>query len=444
MRAALLLLLVPALASADDGDELDVHGSVDEPLHQSHLIPITETVAIEVAIQLAAQLSGAEWAKISPSTMRDNLTASWVVDEDPFTIDQLGHPVQGALPFLAARSMGHGFWVSAAYSTVASFGWELLAENEPPSLNDQITTPIAGSLVGESFHRMSRALRAGNPGIVRKGAATLLDPVGAFNRGVFGKAWRDRVPPSYYAHLGVGWERVSGDGAAESATVSDELHLELVLEHGLPGDPDLKLRRPLDHFVLRGAVDLSADNTVGTFDIRGLVLGKRLDSARGFYGIYGLYDYMNPDGVRVSVIGVGPGASVEVAPTDSTYLRGTAVAALVPWGAAGGSSEMQGPPIDYHHGPGAQQILEVEFGRVGGSALRATSRAWEIAGGFVDSGREIITSHTVGGRWALSSSHALGVEGTLMTRSATFDAVPDTNTRTLEARVFYALTASQH
>ena len=350
--------------------------------------------------------------------------------------------------FGAARSSGHRFWVAGLYAFGGSFVWEMLFENEPPSLNDQITTPIAGSLLGETFHRMGRALRDGHPGVVRRTAAALIDPMGELNRQAWGKAWRDDTPWSFYAHLGLGYERVSTSfqGMREGED-QQEFHTELVLQHGLVGDHAFEPRYPYDHFDLRAAVDFGGDHVVANVDVRGLLLADRFGGERfgGLYGLYGTYDYTNQARVRMSAIGVGPGAASELAIGDRGFLRLTAAALIVPWGAGGGDNEEEMEQRDYHRGPGLAQIAEVELGRRGLGSLRATSRAFEIDGTLVDdSGTEIVTNHTAGGLLALARNHAIGIEGTLSTRRATFMGDrADLNDRTVEARVFYALTAGR-
>jgi hypothetical protein len=436
----LALLVTPALAIADPEPV-----TIDEPpAHRSHLIPAMESAVMVISLQLGAQAIGQPWADISTSTMWRNVSGGWVWDEDPFTIDQFGHPYGGAYPFLAARSMGHGFWTSYAYAFGASLAWETLMENEPPSLNDQITTPIAGALIGESLHRIGRALRTGRPTLARAVAAAVLDPVGAFNREVWGRAWRDELPPSYYAHAGLGWDRLTRRYGDRVAADHNQLHAELVLQHGLPGDPDAVPRRPLDHFELRAALDVAREHVVGTLHVRGLLLGQRLawERVSGLWGLYGSYDFLNPDRTRVSAIGIGPGIATELALTPDTYARATGVLSLIPWGAAGGSTEGEKAERDYHRGPGAGQLVELELGWRRRGNLRLSSRAWEIDGTLIGDGRELVTTHTLAARASLSASHAVGVEGTYALRGVKFTSdVMSLLDRSAEVRVFYALTS---
>ncbi len=455
MRHALLVALVvsvPARAIADDAsttaadidaDEVYARWSDDvRPMKKSYSLPFAETLGWELALNGIAQAAGMPWADISASSIRDNLTSSWELDEDAFTINQIGHPYIGAIPFMMARSTGHGFWVSSAYSFGGSLIWEVLLENTTPSLNDQLTTVVAGSFLGESLHRISRALRH-RPTTLRKIAATVLDPVATAHRNTWGKAWRDNLPPSYYAHVGVGWEQLtrtfSGTRAEED---QNQLHAELVLQHGMPADQDFRPRVPFDHFDLRASVDVSREHVVGTLDMRGMLYGGWLSqgSLRGVYGLYGMYDYMNPDRVRVSAIGIGPGIATETALGERSFLRATAVVGLVPWGAAGGSNESE-TMRDYQRGPGLAEILELELGRRGWGEIRATSRAWQIDGTQTGDGREFVSTHTLGGRLAITRNHALGVEGTLSLRDSRF-ALMEATDETLEFRLFYALTSS--
>jgi hypothetical protein len=115
-----------------------------------------------------------------PSTMATNLTSSWVYDNDVFAVNQFAHPYGGAALFLTARSSGLGFWTSAAYGFGGSLLWETLMENEPSSINDQLTTSIAGAFLGEALHRWSRAVLSSDahPSIGRRLLSGVVDPIG--------------------------------------------------------------------------------------------------------------------------------------------------------------------------------------------------------------------------------------------------------------------------
>src|SRR5512140_31516 len=119
-----------------------------------------------------------------------NLTDSkWVVDQDPFGTNQFLHPYGGSIYYGLARSTGLNFWESFGYATAGSLLWELGGETGAPSINDQITTPIGGSFLGEPLFRMASLLLendGGPPGFWRELGAAVISPPTGLNRLVFG------------------------------------------------------------------------------------------------------------------------------------------------------------------------------------------------------------------------------------------------------------------
>ena len=49
----------------------------------------------------------------------------WVVDNDPFDINQFMHPYQGAMYHGFARSAGLNYWESMGYTFAGSVLWEI-------------------------------------------------------------------------------------------------------------------------------------------------------------------------------------------------------------------------------------------------------------------------------------------------------------------------------
>src|SRR4029450_5695331 len=102
-------------------------------------------------------------------TIRRNLRSSWVVDRDPFLVNQLGHPYQGAMYHGFARWAGLNDWEGLGFTFLASAMWEIAGETTPPSRNDQVNTGIGGSFFGEAVFRTA-SLVLGHPGDRRKWA----------------------------------------------------------------------------------------------------------------------------------------------------------------------------------------------------------------------------------------------------------------------------------
>lgn len=74
----------PVIASTDGG-------------HKSYIVPVVEIVAMDAAINLGGRmLMDPATFEITPASIRRNLRGPWVVDDDPFQINQFGHPYQGA------------------------------------------------------------------------------------------------------------------------------------------------------------------------------------------------------------------------------------------------------------------------------------------------------------------------------------------------------------
>lgn len=83
-------------------------------------------------------------------------------DEDDWYLNYLVHPYWGATYYIRARERGfnefHSFLYSAFLSTMYEFGAE--AFFEPPSIQDLIVTPCAGSLLGMYFEKIRERIKA--------------------------------------------------------------------------------------------------------------------------------------------------------------------------------------------------------------------------------------------------------------------------------------------
>jgi hypothetical protein len=83
-------------------------------------------------------------------------------DEDDWYLNYLVHPYWGATYYVRARERGlnkfHSFLYSAFLSTLYEFGAE--AFFEPPSIQDLIVTPCAGSILGMYFENIRGTIKA--------------------------------------------------------------------------------------------------------------------------------------------------------------------------------------------------------------------------------------------------------------------------------------------
>jgi len=185
------------------------------------------------------------------STTWDHIvTEHWVVDQDPFAINQLGHPYQGTMFHGFARSAGLNYWEALLYDNVGSYLWKMGGETDDPSINDQIATGISGSFFGEALFRMASLVLEGDgekPGFWRELGATLLSPSTEINRLSFG----DRFKPVFPSHdpatfwrlrLGVSQNTDMSDQGNSSTIKQNEASMDFSMAYGLPGKPAIPIR----------------------------------------------------------------------------------------------------------------------------------------------------------------------------------------------------------
>ncbi len=108
-----------------------------------------------------------------------------VIDHDFWYINYIGHPYQGGFYFNNLRSQGAGFWTSSAYCLVQSVMWEYVAESifERPSIQDLVTTPIGGVIVGELSHQATLKMRKNGFNLFEKILVCIINPSYPINNG---------------------------------------------------------------------------------------------------------------------------------------------------------------------------------------------------------------------------------------------------------------------
>ncbi|OFZ30061.1 MAG: hypothetical protein A2622_09400 [Bdellovibrionales bacterium RIFCSPHIGHO2_01_FULL_40_29] len=89
---------------------------------------------------------------------KNNIKGGAVVDKDDAFVNYVGHPVSGAAYYMISRNLGYSKLQSFGYSVIMStffweYGFEALAEK--PSIQDLLSTPILGSILGEFFYQWS-------------------------------------------------------------------------------------------------------------------------------------------------------------------------------------------------------------------------------------------------------------------------------------------------
>jgi hypothetical protein len=359
----------PALALPLSWGALAIESAVPrEEAGKSYAIPAAEIVGFDFLLnQFDRHHFGCCEFDSDARSIRRNLRSSWVVDRDPFLVNQLGHPYQGSMYHGFARSAGLGYWESLGYTFAASAMWEIAGETTTPSRNDQINTGIGGSFLGEALFRMAHLVleREGamSPFMREIVAAAISPPVG-FNRLAFGERLGrfSSGDPLYFTRLQVGFSGTAHNDAGFSTTKlrRDEALVDFFIDYGLPGKADYEYRRPFDYFTFQATA--SSANGFENAMTRGLLVGKGYEGRRyrGVWGLYGSYDYFAPQTFRVSSTAAALGTTAQWWATDSVAVLGTGLLGLG-YTAAGSTRPIDDREFHYGVAPQAMFALRVIF-----------------------------------------------------------------------------------
>lgn len=350
----------------------------------NYVLPAIEIVAFDAALQAFDRrfLNDTGAFSVTGASIRRNLRSAWVVDDDLYEINQVGHPYQGSLYHGFARSAGLGYWAASAYTFAGSVLWEIAGETSTPSINDQIASGIAGSFLGEALFRAANLLidKADNrPGVGRMLLVFLVSPPTAANRTVFGDRFDRLMPtrdPMYDARFQAGASR-------------DEALVDLSLDYGLPGTPTYDYRRPFDNFSIE--LILSSASGLESAMTHGLLAGQdyaRGLAIRGVWGLYGSYDYLSPELFRVSTTAVSVGTSLQSWLSESVAVQATAMGGV---GYAAAQNLTAGRA--YHYGVAPQGSFSLRAVAADRVALDVSAREYFVSsiGGLDGRGDDSIT-----------------------------------------------------
>jgi len=388
------------------------------------------------------------WADISIKTLQNNIETGWVWDEDGFDVNQVGHPTQGALVYTAARAQGLSYWESIAYPTLASLIWEVGMENESPSINDMITTPMSGIAFGEIIHRLS-ALTLG-PGhekpLSRQILTGLINPLGyGVNRLIIGKSIHQNFkgqPSNFLSELALG----GGPGYHETSGPDQNvpwrfIRLNLVYGNPLARTVDFK---PFDNFNFVTILNFNRRDYVGEIYASGM-LGKLYsryaEKSKLVIAVFQNYDFMNQDDYKVSSTSVGPGFihiySISPKLTFGTHGNGS----LILMGSAGDIND-DGEARDYHFGQGfsAKFMAKLIWADRGQAYLRLKRYFIYAMEDVHVQGYENINLLTTGGQLKIGKQYGLGLEYMLAARTVSYLDIDrsDTLQRTSSYRFYFS------
>ena len=383
------------------------------------------------------------------STFWDHLVhGGWEFDEGAFDTSQIAHMYSGTIYYGFARSAGLNFWESSAYTFAGSLLWELGGETQPPSVNDQVTSGIAGIFVGEPLFRMASLLLEsgrGKPGFWRELGATVISPSTGFNRLVFGDRFKAVFPsrdPAVFQRVRLGASvntNISDRGGSKSVDRTEATG-DYSMDYGLPGKPKYNYTRPFDYFHFELTGTSNSENRLVNFMTHGLILGKKYEANntyRGVWGLYGNFDYAYLPSFTVWNTAASLGTTAQWWLAPAVALQGTALAGIG-YGWAGNVS--QNSDKDYHYGAAGQGLLSLGliFGDV--AMLDAKGSTYYIG----DLGTNAKESETIGRLNAgltvrIYGHHGLGIQYNAWSRDANFPYRADSHQREGTFSLVYTL-----
>ena len=389
--------------------------------------------------------------RVTSDTVRRNLRSSWVLDRDPFTVNQLGHPYQGSMYHTFARSAGLDYWHGLAYTFIGSAFWEVAGETTPPSRNDQITTGIGGSFLGEALFRMASLVleKEGLNSSWRELVAGGVSPATAFNRQAFGNRFRGIFPshdPAHFTRLQLGFSGTAQDddeALSRTRLRRNEALADFYLEYGLPGKKDYEYTRPFDYFAFQAT--LSSANGFENAMTRGLLKGRTYaegDTLRGVWGVYGSYDYIFPQTFRVSSTALSVGSTAQWQVSDSFILQGTALAGA---GYTAVGSTRSTVDADYHYGLAPQGLAALRLIYKDRAAIDLTAREYFVSkiGAAARGGHENIARIDAAFTWRVLGQHGISIKYLGNFRDAHYPDTGDTSQRRATIGIFYTLLGNE-
>ncbi len=387
---------------------------------KSYWVPASEIFGFDFLLtQFNRHFVDSEAYGSDASSIWDNLNSKWVVDTDPFAVNQFMHPYQGSLYHGFARSAGIGFWGSLGYTTAGSVLWEIAGERTKPSINDQVASGIGGSLLGEPLFRIASLLLesgGGNPSIWRELGAAAISPSIGLNRFAFGSrfdgVFRSHAPAVYtrielgaslnsFVHSNVNRDLEFSGPPIGQKFDRHEADLDFTMAYGLPGKPGYSYKRPFDYFdfEFRASTASIFENILS----RGLLYGTDYavgDNYRGVWGLYGSYDYIAPQVFRVSSTAASVGTTGQLWLSRAVAVQGSALSG-VGYGAAGtirasgigGPAANGGGERDYHYGITPQGLVALRLILGDRASIDMSARDYYVSqfGGTESSGTENIS-----------------------------------------------------
>ncbi len=359
---------LPSGLSRSQNLELKDTLTTEKKAKKNYWLPAVEIIGLNFAVWgYHRYLSGENWSNISWETIKYNFKYGFEWDVDGYLTNQFWHPYHGSNYYNAARSNGLGFWESAPYAFFGSLTWEYFFENERPSYNDIVNTPVTGITLGEISFRVSNLIidesSTGLERVVREFSSTLIDPMQGLNRMIRGEMWKTGTSPEkqdFGVLISLGAHNVFFDNTFNKS--SSYVHLGVDLNYGNQFAISTH-NKPFDFFTLHTDVNIGpGDNIVGIF-ASGVLWDNRIklfDNSKNILGIYKEIDILINTIYKLSATSV-TGQMINTIPLSSnlSMINYIGVSAIL----MGATNSQYASEFgkDYNIGPGASGKIGIKF-----------------------------------------------------------------------------------
>ncbi len=240
-------------------------------------------------------------------------------------------------------------------------------ENQQPSYNDIVNTPVTGITLGEISYRVSNLIidesTTGFERVVREFSSTLIDPMQGLNRMIRGEMWQKVTPQKkhdFNVTISLGAFNVFFNNKFNDSR--SYAHLGFDLNYGNQFSVS-RHKEPFDFFTVHTEINIGpGDNIVGIF-ASGVLWDNRLklfDNSKNILGIYKEVDIIINTIYKLSATSV-TGQMINTIPLSSnlSMVNFIGVSAILMGATNSQYSSVYGK--DYNIGPGASAKIGIKF-----------------------------------------------------------------------------------
>jgi len=416
----------------------------DATVEKDFIIPAFEVISINFGVWAYNKyLTKEGWSDIGFNTMKSNIETGFQWDNDGFLMNQFAHPYHGSQYFSAARSNGLSFWESQPYAFGGSLMWELFMENEAPSYNDIINTPVSGALIGEITFRTADLVidesRTGFARVLSEALAMIINPVKGLNRLARGKIWsigEKKEKPDFSFSASIGTNSIFFDNKRENRKTYALTRLNLTYGNLMDVSEHEK---PFDYFSVSSELDFTLTDNISTSSASGTLWDKKIKIWENSQTIIGVYKELD---LLINTIYKFTATQATIIlirnrelPEDSGLTGSISASFIFLGGINSQYSSVEGK--DYNLGPGAAAAVSLNYWLSNSLSIESSYKKYWIHTVSGAKGEEFAGHLNISINLHLSGHSFFGAELTLFHRHAYYTKYPETSEYDSAVKTYY-------